>query len=306
MSSLFPFFRLFFIVLVLGMGAACALKEEAYRNAANEEASSSLTRIADSSFEAENYQPALDLYLRAYKKKPDDATLEKIAVTFKRMGNAQASYQAYAMLHQKNPKNSLYLKNLAQAAFYAEDFQASQKYYQDLLQLDSSDGNHLGAGVVEDVLGNHDAAQDHYRQVIQHSPRNLNAKNNMGLSLLLQGKVTEAESTLKALTQRADSEPRFDINLALVYGVSGKSAQAQPLLEKYLSQDQVASTLQFYQDYNVLNTQQRRRVVYGFPENPETSPKSNPEGESLKALLSQAPPGTEEKSSPKPKPKPKP
>ena len=302
MSSLFPFFRLFFIVLVLGMGAACALKEEAYRNAANEEASSSLTRIADSSFEAENYQPALDLYLRAYKKKPDDATLEKIAVTFKRMGNAQASYQAYAMLHQKNPKNSLYLKNLAQAAFYAEDFQASQKYYQDLLQLDSSDGNHLGAGVVEDVLGNHDAAQDHYRQVIQHSPRNLNAKNNMGLSLLLQGKVTEAESTLKALTQRADSEPRFDINLALVYGVSGKSGQAQPLLEKYLSQDQVASTLQFYQDYNVLNTQQRRRVVYGFPENPETSPKSNPEGESLKALLSQAPPGTEEKSSPKPKP----
>ena len=302
MSSLFPFFRLFFIVLVLGMGAACALKEEAYRNAANEEASSSLTRIADSSFEAENYQPALDLYLRAYKKKPDDATLEKIAVTFKRMGNAQASYQAYAMLHQKNPKNSLYLKNLAQAAFYAEDFQASQKYYQDLLQLDSSDGNHLGAGVVEDVLGNHDAAQDHYRQVIQHSPRNLNAKNNMGLSLLLQGKVTEAESTLKALTQRADSEPRFDINLALVYGVSGKSAQAQPLLEKYLSQDQVASTLQFYQDYNVLNTEQRRRVVYGFSENPETSPKSNPEGESLKALLSQTPPGTEEKSSPKPKP----
>ena len=302
MSSLFPFFRLFFIVLVLGMAGACALKEEAYRNAANEEASSSLTRIADSSFEAENYQPALDLYLRAYKKKPDDATLEKIAVTFDRMGNAQASYQAYAMLHQKNPKNSLYLKNLAQAAFYAEDFQASQKYYQDLLQLDSSDGNHLGAGVVEDVLGNHDAAQDHYRQVIQHSPRNLNAKNNMGLSLLLQGKVTEAESTLKALTQRADSEPRFDINLALVYGVSGKSAQAQPLLEKYLSQDQVASTLQFYQDYNVLNTQQRRRVVYGFSENPETSPKSNPEGESLKALLSQTPPGTEEKSSPKPKP----
>jgi Flp pilus assembly protein TadD len=300
MSSLFPFFRLFFIVLVLGMLGACALKEEAYRNAANEEASSSLTRIADSSFEAENYQPALDLYLRAYKKKPDDATLEKIAVTFDRMGNAQASYQAYAMLHQKNPKNSLYLKNLAQAAFYAEDFQASQKYYQDLLQLDSSDGSHLGAGVVEDVLGNHDAAQDHYRQVIQHSPRNLNAKNNMGLSLLLQGKVTEAESTLKALTQRADSEPRFDINLALVYGVSGKSAQAQPLLEKYLSQDQVASTLQFYQDYNVLNTEQRRRVVYGFPENPETSPKSDPEGESLKALLSQAPPGTEEKSSPKP------
>jgi tetratricopeptide (TPR) repeat protein len=107
MSSLFPFFRLFFIVLVLAMGAACALKEEAYRNAANEEASSSLIKIADSSFEAENYPPALDLYSRAYKKKPDDATLEKIAVTFDRMGNAQASYQAYAMLHQKNPKNSL-------------------------------------------------------------------------------------------------------------------------------------------------------------------------------------------------------
>jgi Flp pilus assembly protein TadD len=300
MSRLFPFVRLFVVLLVLGTLSSCALKEEAYRNAANEEASSSLIRIADSSFEAENYQPALDLYLRAYKKKPDDATLEKIAVTFKRMGNAQASYQAYAMLHQKNPKNSLYLKNLAQAAFYAEDFQASQKYYQDLLQMDASDGNHLGAGVVEDVLGNHDAAQDHYRQVIQHSPRNLNAKNNMGLSLLLQGKVTEAESTLKALTQRADSEPRFDINLALVYGVSGKSGQAQPLLEKYLSQDQVASTLQFYQDYNVLNTEQRRRVVYGFSENPETTPKLDPAAGSLKALLSPTPLGTEEKSSSKP------
>jgi tetratricopeptide (TPR) repeat protein len=300
MSSLFPFFRLSFIVLVLAMGAACALKEEAYRNAANEEASSSLIKIADSSFEAENYPPALDLYSRAYKKKPDDATLEKIAVTFDRMGNAQASYQAYAMLHQKNPKNSLYLKNLAQAAFYAEDFQASQKYYQDLLQMDSSDGNHLGAGVVEDVLGNHDAAQDHYRQVIQHSPRNLNAKNNMGLSLLLQGKATEAEATLKALTQRADSEPRFDINLALVYGVSGKSGQAQPLLEKYFSQDQVASTLQFYQDYTLLNAEQRRRVVYGFSENPETNPKSDSAAGSLKSFLSPRPSGTEEPDASKP------
>ncbi|MFM7622465.1 MAG: hypothetical protein ACKO57_05785, partial [Alphaproteobacteria bacterium] len=128
MSSLFPLFRFFALSLILGMSAACALKEEAYRRAANEEASASLTKIADSSFEAENYEPALELYLRAYKKKPDDATLEKIALTFDRMGNPQASYQAYAMLYQKNPKNPLYLKNLAQAAFYGEDFEASQKH----------------------------------------------------------------------------------------------------------------------------------------------------------------------------------
>jgi Flp pilus assembly protein TadD len=166
--------------------------------------------------------------------------------------------------------------------------------------MDSSDGNHLGAGVVEDVLGNHDAAQDHYRQVIQHSPRNLNAKNNMGLSLLLQGKATEAEATLKALTQRADSEPRFDINLALVYGVSGKSGQAQPLLEKYFSQDQVASTLQFYQDYTLLNAEQRRRVVYGFSENPERNPKSDSAAGSLKAFLSPRPSGTEKPDASKP------
>ncbi|MFM7631649.1 MAG: tetratricopeptide repeat protein [Alphaproteobacteria bacterium] len=285
MSSLFPLFRFFALSLILGMSAACALKEEAYRRAANEEASASLTKIADSSFEAENYEPALELYLRAYKKKPDDATLEKIALTFDRMGNPQASYQAYAMLYQKNPKNPLYLKNLAQAAFYAEDFEASQKHYQALLQMDPSDGNHLGAGVVEDVLGNHDAAQTHYRQVIQHSPRNLNAKNNLGLSLLLQGKVTEAESTLKALTERADSEARFEVNLALVYGVSGKAGQAQPLLEKYFPQDQVAAMLQFYQDYNLMTTEQRRRVVYGFPENKDTATQPNAGQDSLKALV---------------------
>lgn len=285
MSSLFPLFRFFALSLILGMSAACALKEEAYRRAANEEASASLTKIADSSFEAENYEPALELYLRAYKKKPDDATLEKIALTFDRMGNPQASYQAYAMLYQKNPKNPLYLKNLAQAAFYAEDFEASQKHYQALLQMDPSDGTHLGAGVVEDVLGNHDAAQAHYRQVIQHSPRNLNAKNNLGLSLLLQGKVTEAESTLKALTERADSEARFEVNLALVYGVSGKAGQAQPLLEKYFPQDQVAAMLQFYQDYNLMTTEQRRRVVYGFSENKDTATQPNAGQDSLKALV---------------------
>jgi Flp pilus assembly protein TadD len=285
MSSVFPFFRLFFVLMVLAMVSACALKEEAYRKAANEEASASLIKIADSSFEAENYQPALDLYLRAYKKKPDDATLEKIAVTFKRMGNAQASYQAYLLLHQNNPKNELYLKNLAQAAFYAEDFQASKKYYQDLLQMNPSDGNHLGAGVVEDVLGNHDTAQKHYRQVIEHSPRNLNAKNNMGLSLLLQGKVTEAEALFKVLTERADSEPRFDMNLALVYGVSGKSVEAEALLAKYLPQDQVAYKLQFYRDYSLLNAEQRRRVVYGFSENKENDLAPDTAGDSLKSLV---------------------
>jgi Flp pilus assembly protein TadD len=300
MSSVFPFFRLFFVLMVLVMASACALKEEAYRRAANEEASASLIKIGDSSFEAENYQPALDLYLRAYKKKPDDATLEKIAVTFDRMGNPQASYQTYLLLQQNNPKNELYLKNLAQAAFYAEDFQASQKYYQDLLQRDPSDGNHLGAGVVEDVLGHHDTAQNHYRQVIEHSPRNLNAKNNLGLSLLLQGKVTEAEALFKALTERADSEPRFDMNLALVYGVSGKSAQAESLLKKYLSPEDVASTLQFYRDYSLLNAEQRRRVVYGFSENPETDPKSDSAAGSLKAFLSPRPSGTEEPDASKP------
>lgn len=300
MSSFFPFFRLFFIVLVLGMGAACALKEEAYRNAANEEASSSLIRIADSSFEAENYQPALDLYLRAYKKKPEDATLEKIALTFARMGNAQASYQAYVMLHQKNPKDPLYLKNLAQAAFYAEDFEASQKHYQALLQMDPSDGNRLGAGVVEDVLGHHDKAQNYYRQVIQHSPRHLHAKNNLGLSLFLQGKVTEAESTLKALTERTDTEPRFEMNLAMIYGVSGRSAQAEALLNKYFSVDQVASMLQFYQDYSLLNDEQRRRVVYGFSENKETTAQANAGQDSLKALV--APPASGSPTSSPPKP----
>jgi predicted Zn-dependent protease len=116
----------------------------------------------------------------------------------------------------------------------------------------------------------------------------------------LQGKATEAEATLKALTQRADSEPRFDINLALVYGVSGKSGQAQPLLEKYFSQDQVASTLQFYQDYTLLNAEQRRRVVYGFSENPERNPKSDSAAGSLKAFLSPRPSGTEKPDASKP------
>ena len=300
MSRLFPFVRLFVVLLVLGTLSSCALKEEVYRNAANEEAASSLIKIGDSSFEAENYPPALDLYLRAYKKKPEDATLEKIALTFARMGNAQASYQAYVMLHQKNPKDPLYLKNLAQAAFYAEDFEASQKHYQALLQMDPSDGNRLGAGVVEDVLGHHDKAQNYYRQVIQHSPRHLNAKNNLGLSLFLQGKVTEAESTLKALTERTDTEPRFEMNLAMIYGVSGRSAQAEALLNKYFSVDQVASMLQFYQDYSLLNDEQRRRVVYGFSENKETTAQANAGQDSLKALVT--PPASGSPTSLPPKP----
>jgi Flp pilus assembly protein TadD len=300
MSRPFPFFRAFFVLLVLFSGSACALKEEAYRNAANSEASDSLTRIADSSFQAENYPPALDLYLRAYKKKPDDATLEKIAITYARMGNVGASYQAYAMLNQKNPKNTLYLKNLAQAAFYAEDFKASQKYYQQLLLLDPSDGNRLGAGVVEDVLGNHDAAQGYYRQVITRSPRNLNAKNNLGLSQLLQGQLDEAETTFKGLTERADSEPRFDMNLAFVYGVSGNSAGAEAVLKRYLSPDQVASTLQFYQDYALLNNEQRRRVVYGFPENTETSTVPVPTEGPLKSILAPQGDTPEEKKTPSP------
>ena len=262
---------LFFIVTIIFL-SGCALKEEQYRQAQASEASDSLVRIADASFQAKNYAPALELYLRAYKKQKSDPLLEKIATTYSSMGDTVMALNAYTELYNKNPKNPIYIKNVAQAAFAAERFELSQRYYQKLLSIDSEDSSYIGAGIVEDVMGNHDKAQEYYQHVVNKSPRNTNAKNNLGLSFLLQGNLSQAESIFQDLTKRADNQPRFDMNLAFVYGISGNTAAAKVILARYLTPPQILDTLQFYDDYNAMNLEQRRRVVYGFNENPESVP----------------------------------
>ncbi|HNT36037.1 MAG TPA: tetratricopeptide repeat protein, partial [bacterium] len=71
-----------------------------------------------------------------------------------------------------------------------------------------------------------------YRQAISRDAELAYAYNNLGLCLMLTGKVREAGEVLNAGLQKDQRSPDIHFNLALVYRTIGDNAKAESYLER--------------------------------------------------------------------------
>lgn len=103
-----------------------------------------------------------------------------------------------------------------------------------------------GKGVVQDLGGDHAAAWESFRGGLKLAPDNLALRTNLGLSLALGGRLDEAIPMLEraAAEPGAGSETRQ--NLALAYGLAGRSQDAARLGQKDLAKGDVARNLEVY------------------------------------------------------------
>lgn len=103
-------------------------------------------------------------------------------------------------------------------------------------------------GVALDMQKKYEAAQTSYKRAVALSPKDSGyIENNLALSLLSQGKISEAIILLERLVKSPNATPRMRQNLALAYGVSGKSEKARALGLKDLSPQQADSNQKFYE-----------------------------------------------------------
>jgi len=87
-------------------------------------------------------------------------------------------------------------------------------------------------GILRDQAGEHDAAQALYRKALEQDPMNTSARNNLGLSLALNGKRDEAIAVLAELAVDTEGSPDSERtvlrNLEAAYTARANPPQAMP------------------------------------------------------------------------------
>lgn len=119
-----------------------------------------------------------------------------------------------------------------------------------------------GMGVAYDMLGQHGAAQAYYRTGLELEPNNVNLLNNLGLSLSVIGRYNEAIEVFRKAVVSPGATSRHKLNMALAYGLAGRTAEAADLAREFLDEDSVRKNLAYYETLKAIkDTGSRLRAI---------------------------------------------
>ncbi len=129
-----------------------------------------------------------------------------------------------------------------------------------------------GAGIANDTMHKHAAAQVVYLRALQlHPDEDLSmVKTNLAMSYLLDGKAQKAVDLLKKEVKKPGISPVMKHNLALAYGVLGRHTQAKTLLNGEISEEERLQSIKRINDY-VAQELLKRRPAVPKPEKPPTA-----------------------------------
>jgi Flp pilus assembly protein TadD len=90
-------------------------------------------------------------------------------------------------------------------------------------------------GSVADRLGDHEAAQQFYREALKIAPGEPSTLSNLGLSYALTKQLPLAEDALRQASASARADARVRNNLALILALEGKFAEAEEVSRQDMS-----------------------------------------------------------------------
>lgn len=256
--------KIYTTLLLLPTLAACGL-----------DASASRFFDPDAEF-AKLDQPDVDTVTSALENSAQDAM---------KNGEFQRSAQFYQQLLDKDANNGSYMVGLADAVRRAGDIAEAEELYQAALDKDPNNLNaQEGLGLSQMAMGNTvesgktlakvleraptrwrtlnglgllfttkgltDDSIEYFKEALVHKPRHPSILNNVGLAYAIDGNYTLAVKQLQTAARytKPDSFQRrqVELNLALVYGLSGDMKQAEVLASKYLEGAALSNNLGLY------------------------------------------------------------
>lgn len=104
----------------------------------------------------------------------------------------------------------------------------------------------VGAGIANDMLRQHSAAQNYYESAMKlHAKEDLSmVRTNLGMSYILSNEPKKAIEVLKRDARKKNASAVIRHNLALAYGILGRHADARQVLQGDLTEDQRLQSLQ--------------------------------------------------------------
>jgi Flp pilus assembly protein TadD len=207
-----------------------------------------------------NYAAALESYIKLKELQPnsDDIKL-KLADCYRLTGNCGNAKEIYAELLQKesissNQENAVYLHIfeavgmcMIQDGEYADAIDALSSIF----EIDAMRWRTVNAlGVAYALSGNNQESEKYFQLALALETDQYIVYNNMALASAFAGKYEDAikhqKQAIMLTSDKNQNFERLELNLALLFGLSGKMSEAEEILRKYLAEDKVQNNLKYY------------------------------------------------------------
>src|SRR5690348_17051667 len=192
---------------------------------------------------AANPRADVELYRERYRANPKDPD---VALRYGRAlrGTGERS-QAVAVLEQAsiaNPGNKTLLAAYGRALADNGNFEMAFDVLSRAHSPDDPDWRILSAqGAVLDQLGRYEEARQYYASALKIAPEEPTVLSNLGLSYLLSKDLPKAEQNLRRAYGAANADPRVRMNLAVVVGLQGRTAEAEGILKTGVPAEEAAA-----------------------------------------------------------------
>ncbi len=190
-----------------------------------------LVQYCDRLVEKGELVTALGLCARAHEVNPDDPEpLMKVAAILKMMNRREAAAETYGALLERHPGHQEARYNLGKVYMESGQSALASIQFNHAMRSNPEDPRTYNAlGILRDQEGEHEAAQGLYRLALERDPDNTSVRNNLGLSLALDGKRDEAIDVLAELAVDPAANQTMLRNLEAAYAARAvPQGAAQP------------------------------------------------------------------------------
>lgn len=213
-----------------------------------------LLKSAKESEESGDYLRAGVLYQQLYAKTPANIDYQYgLAENLRRTGQFDKAIKLYEILSDGENKareiESLEGKGLSLMG--KGEFAEAGKVFARVMEKDATRWRTLNAlGILFALKQLHDEAFAYYEEALRFSPNNLAVINNIGLTRAMNKEYDMAIQALEKGSRLASGkgakQRHIDLNLALIYGISGDMDRAESVAGRYLEGPALQNNLGLY------------------------------------------------------------
>ncbi len=203
--------------------------------------------VAEAALQGNTPQIALQVAENVLSRNPHNAKALCIKgdalTTLGRMDEAGAAYSQALQIDSGSTRAKTGLGRLQLASNPA----SAETLFLDVLRVDPRDVTALNdLGVARDLQGQHEGAQEAYRQALGINPDLSSARVNMALSMAMSGRGSEAIQLIKPLATNPGATRKMHHDYAAVLTMAGDRPEAERVLAKDLPPAEVRQALDAY------------------------------------------------------------
>ena len=205
-----------------------------------------------------NYQGALSIYQNLYKTYPHSHELKlKIADSYRLTGKCDKAQSFYKSLLRKNdhPEYLNILESSGMCLVQEGRYKKAIQTLSEIFEIDAFRWRTINAlGVAYALESNTEESKKYFEIALSLEQNKYIIYNNMALASAFLGDYKSAinyqKKAIKMTKSNDNNFKRIELNLALLYGMSGEIKPAKKILLKHLDENEVNSNLEYYKSLN--------------------------------------------------------